>query len=337
MEIIPTKTNIDFLGKAPIAFLFSGLLLAASMYLWFSKGAEKYGIDYAGGHEIILSVGEGSSTGDIRAALKKGGISSAIVQSFEIGSNEYSIRLPAEVASDDGDESVSTEATKSGITEALKDNLGTTFEITATEYVGPTIGDELKAKAVTAIVVGLIGMLAYITYRFEFSFALGAVVALFHDVVITLGVYLIAGKVLSMATLAACLTIVGYSVNDTIIVFDRMREEFFRQRSASIHELMNYSINATLSRTLITSVLTFFSAIALLLFGGGAIADLSLCLVVGVVAGTYSTIFIASPVALAWERFRASDEERLAQIREKQEQKEKAREKDDATADGVRL
>lgn len=335
MELLPTKTNIDFLAKAPFAYVLSTLMVIGSLYMWFSSGAEKYGIDYAGGHQIILAVDGESSTGDIRKALREGGLTSAVVQSFEGGSNEYAIRLPAEAKTAEDESKVDTATTKNKVNQILAENLGDKVEIIASEYVGPTIGDEMKAQAMTAIVFGLIGMLGYIAYRFEVSFALGAVVALVHDVIVTMGFYLLCGKTLSVATLAAALTVVGYSVNDTLVIFDRVREEFFKQRSSSLYELVNYSLNATLSRTIITSLTTFFSALALFVFGGGAIADLSLFLVVGVVAGSYSTMFLAAPVALAWERFRASDEERLAKHREKQEKKESGDK--DASADGVRL
>ncbi|MCB0335368.1 MAG: protein translocase subunit SecF, partial [Bdellovibrionales bacterium] len=217
-------------------------------------------------------------------------------QAFEEDKNDYAIRIAG-----------SAEDSKSvveAIGKALEKGFPSGYEVMKTDFVGPTIGAELKKKAITALVVGLLGILGYITYRFEFAFALGAVIALFHDVIVCIGVYLLCGLTLNMATLAAALTIVGYSVNDTIIIFDRMREEMYKRKNFVLRDLMNYSINATLSRTIITSLLTLFSALALLIFGGGAIRDLSLFLVVGVITGTYSTIFIASPIALMWEEMR---------------------------------
>ncbi|MCL4160665.1 UNVERIFIED_CONTAM: hypothetical protein GTU68_005708, partial [Idotea baltica] len=208
---------------------------------------------------------------------------------------EFSIKLP-------GSEIGSGEV-KSEISSVLNKNFKSVI-IQKTDFVGPTIGAELKKKALIAILVGLVGILAYITIRFEFAYALGAVVALFHDVIVCMGIYLLTDRTLSMATLAAALTIVGYSVNDTIILFDRVRENLFSaSKDESLLDIFNSSINSTLSRTIITSLLTLFSALALLIYGGGAIADLSLFLVIGVIAGTYSTIFIAAPVALAWENF----------------------------------
>lgn len=293
MEILSEKIKFDFLGKAKFAFVFSALIIGASLYIWFQQGDAKYGVDYKGGHEIVAFVGKDVKSSQIRKALELNGIKAAVVQEFESGSGEFSVRLPGEfTAAKEFNEKVTT-AVKSISSEA---------KLLSTNFIGPTIGAELRRNALIALVVGLIGILGYITYRFEFAFALGAVVALFHDVILCLGVYLLCGKSLNMGTLAAALTIVGYSVNDTIIVFDRIREEMIQRKDFVFEELVNFSINATLSRTVITSLLTLFSAIALLVFGGGAIQELALFLVVGVIAGTYSTIFIASPIALAWEK-----------------------------------
>lgn len=299
MEIISAKTKFDFLGKGKYAMLLSAIVIAFSVYLWVNTGEAKYGVDYKGGHEIIVQFSKKVATADVRNAVKKNGIESAIVQEFEAGSSEFSVRLPGEF---EGAKEI-----RDKISTAFR-SLDNSAKILATNFIGPTIGKELRRNALIAIIVSLIGMLAYITYRFEFAFALGAVVALFHDVIVCLGIYLFTGRTLSMITLAAALTIVGYSVNDTIIVFDRIREEMIKRKEFVLKEVVNFSINATLSRTIITSLLTFFSALALLIFGGGAISDLALFLVVGIITGTYSTIFIASPVALAWERFATKDD-----------------------------
>ena len=293
MELIPPNLKVDFLGKRYIAFAISFVVICFSFYQWFSLGEKKFGIDYLGGHELVVKFQDGASTDDLRGILKKAELT-AVVQAFESNVGEYSIRLssdkkPGEVKKD--------------VSEALSEEHAGKFEIIKTDFVGPTIGEELKRKALMAIVIGLVGMLLYISFRFELAFAVGAVAALFHDVVVTMGVYLACDMTISVATLAAALTIVGYSVNDTIIVFDRVREEILKARDYELEDLINYSISATLSRTVITSLLTLFSAVALLVFGGGGIAELALFLTVGVITGTYSTIFIASPVALAWERF----------------------------------
>lgn len=296
MEIIPSNTSVDFLSKRYFAFILSALLIGFAVYEWVSLGENKYGIDYLGGHEIVVKVTEETNAEMLRGQLQKDGIA-AIVQAFEAASGEFSIRIAGEEA---------PKIVKENVSASVANLHGEKFSIVKSEFVGPTIGKELQRNALIAIIVSLFGMLAYITYRFEMAFAVGAVAALFHDVVVTLGIYLICGKTIGVATLAAALTIVGYSVNDTIIVFDRVREELLKRHKQSLKEVINYSINQTLSRTVITSLLTLFSAVALWLYGGGGIADLSLFLVVGIICGTYSTIFIASPVALAFEHFRSS-------------------------------
>ena len=174
------------------------------------------------------------------------------------------------------------------------------FEILKIDYVGPTAGEELRTQALIAIIISVIGILIYISVRFEFAFALGAIVALFHDIVIGLGIYLLLGDTISVTTLAAALTLLGYSVNDTIVIFDRIREKLITAKSYVLENVINEALTEMLSRTIITSILTLFSAVALLIFGGGEIRDLSLFLVVGIVIGCYSTVFIASPVALWW-------------------------------------
>ncbi|MCB0353255.1 MAG: protein translocase subunit SecF [Bdellovibrionales bacterium] len=291
-----TKT-FDFLGKRYWAYLLSGLLIAFTIYEWTTSGDAKFGIDYLGGHELIVKVQDQKANSEaVRNQLSKDKID-AIVQAFEAGSDEFSIRITSQEKSG---------VVREKVLQSLEKAFAGEVEILKADFVGPTIGEELKKDAVIALLVSLLGMLAYITWRFEMAFAVGAVIALFHDVIVTMGIYLLCGNTISVATLAAALTIVGYSVNDTIIIFDRVREEILSRKDFDLDDLINYSITQTLSRTIITSVLTLLSALALLVYGGGAIADLSLFLCVGIVTGTYSTIFIASPVAIAWENFRHS-------------------------------
>lgn len=288
--------SIDFLGVWKIAVFASVLLIGFSLYVFFSKGEEKYGVDFTGGYEFLVQVNGAEVTSDaIRTVLSEKGVENAIVQAFERGSPQYLVRL--EGGSSD------VEPLKVKITDALKAKYQDT-QILRVDYVGPAVGAELKSKALIALSIALLGMLAFISFRFEFAFALGAVVALFHDVIFCIGVYLLTGHTYSMGTLAAALTIVGYSVNDTIVIFDRIREEIHKSQKFNLIEVMNRCINMMLSRTLITHLLTFFAALTLYLFGGGAIADLSLFLLAGILAGSYSTIYIACPVVIAWHRFR---------------------------------
>jgi preprotein translocase subunit SecF len=286
--------QFDFMGKAPIAIVFSLLLAAFSIYQWVSLGDEKYGIDFKGGSELIVRFSAPIEADAVKAALSS--VNEVSVQAFEDQDSEYSIRIP-----------VAAGAEKAGV-ESIRQGLNAKFaggyEELATNTVGPVIGSELKRKATLAFALGLLVLLVYITFRFEFAFALGAVAAVFHDVIVCIGIYLAFGNTVTMGALAAALTIIGYSVNDTIVVFDRMREEMGRRKDFDVIKLMNECINLTLSRTIITSLLTFFSAMSLFLLGGGAIKDLSFFLVVGLISGTYSTIYIASPVAYWWDKFR---------------------------------
>lgn len=296
MDIIPAGTNIDFLGKSKYAFFFSFLLTLGAIYAWYITGPNKYGIDFTGGNEFVIKVTDDVNSDTIRQALNDAHFENVIVQSFEAGSHEYSVRL--------GNQGVDAKTTKDLVDSALKAKLQDKYSIEKSDFVGGLVGDELKMNALIALSLGLLAILIYVTVRFEFSFALGAVVALFHDVTVCVGVYLLVGHTLTMAAVAAALTIIGYSVNDTIVIFDRVREEVKRRKNPNLREILNESVNVMLGRTIVTTGLTFFSAVVLLVVGGGAISDLSLFLVVGIFIGCYSTIYIASPVALAWERFR---------------------------------
>jgi preprotein translocase subunit SecF len=198
-------------------------------------------------------------------------------------------------------------AIRAKIDSALKGAFGDAAQIQKTDFVGPTVGHELQRSALIAVALGLIGMLIYIAIRFEFAVGLGSIVALFHDVIIATGIYIASGHLIGMATLAGALTIVGYSVNDTVVVFDRVREERAKKKSHDIAAVVNEALNFTLSRTVITHVLTLISALALYVIGTGDIKDLSLYLVAGIVLGSYSTIFIVAPIVVAWEKFKGRE------------------------------
>lgn len=298
LHLFPRGTSIDFLGKRHVFFLISLALVVLGCVRWGMLGQEKYGTDFRGGSEFVVELKGDKDAEALRAALQTAKVDSATVQAFELASRQFSIRVPG----------VDEAGTKDQVEAALKSGLGEEFVIVRTDFVGPTIGSELRTKAAIAVALGLLAMLAYVTVRFELAFAVGAVVAVLHDVVVSLGLYLWAGFPLTMASIAGALTIVGYSINDTIVVFDRMREDILKGEEPSLTKIMNNGINATLSRTILTSLLTFFSCLALYLFGGGAISDLSFYLCVGVVVGSYSTIYIASPVVLAWHKFRGGSE-----------------------------
>ena len=292
IKIIPDHVNFDFIGKAKYAIPFSILLIALSFYVWFEKGNDKYGVDYMGGTEIVVKLAETGNSQTIRDALNTAGMTSATVQAFENGSHDFSIRLGG-----------SEKDVKKHVETALRAQFSDKFSIEKTDIVGPTIGKELRSKAILAVIFGLLGIMVYVGFRFEFAFALGAVGALLHDVIVCTGIYLLCGREINASTLAAALTIIGYSVNDTIVVFDRVREEILKSKKFDLPEVVNHCINATLSRTIITHLLTFFSAVALLVYGGGAIFDLSLFMTLGIISGTYSTMYIASPIVIYWDKW----------------------------------
>ncbi|MDZ4784866.1 MAG: protein translocase subunit SecF [bacterium] len=297
MKLFPENTNFDFIGKSKYAIALSIAISIMTVYLWVSKGDSKYGIDYKGGTEIVIKLSENTESQIVREALEAGGVKDATVQSFEAGSQEYSIKV-----------SGSEDTTKNSILAALKAKFADKVSIERTDVVGPTIGEELRAKALIAIIFGLIGIMIYVSVRFEFAFAVGALGSLIHDVFVCTGIYLLAGREINASTLAATLAIVGYSVNDTIVIFDRVREEILKTKKFEIVPLINKCINITFSRTMITGLLTLFSALALLIYGGGSISDLSFYMVVGIITGGYSTIFIASPIVIAFDRWSRSRE-----------------------------
>jgi preprotein translocase SecF subunit len=289
MELISHSIRIDFMGKKPFFLLLSIVAFALAVFTWVKKGDARWGIDFSGGYEFL-----------VQFPVEQAGIEDARVQSFQGSANEFGVRMGG---------SENSREIRDKVEGALKSAFGDGFSVVKIDYVGPTVGAELQSKALIAVVISVVFILIYIAIRFEFAVGIGSIVALVHDVVISTGIYLALGHTISMAALAAILTIVGYSVNDTVIVFDRVREERNKRRDVTLTTLVNESLNMTLSRTIITHILTFFSALALYLFGGGEIADLSLYLVVGIVCGAYSTIFIVAPVVIWWEQFRGRDVE----------------------------
>jgi preprotein translocase SecF subunit len=295
-ELIKTNVAIDFMSKRKICALLSLIAVAFSLYTFISRGSAKYGTDFSGGHEFLVSFSGGQDSEAIRKGLESQGLADVRVQKFQGAANEYSVRLS---------ESGEVAAVRSKVEAALKGAFADSARIDKTDYVGPTVGAELRRSALVAVVLGILGILAYIALRFEFAVGLGTIVALFHDVVIATGAYLLSGHVISMATLAGALTIVGYSVNDTVVIFDRVREERKKRRSYKMADVVNEALNFTLSRTVITHGLTLFSALALYLIGSGEIKDLSLYLVAGIILGAYSTMFVVCPIVVWWEERKA--------------------------------
>ena len=295
MQIIKSATKIDFMGKRKGALVISGLLIIAGIVSLIVHGGPNYGIDFAGGTLVQVRFSQPVSLDEIRASMKDAALGGTIQRFGAEGVGEYLIRL--QTSSSD------VEGLSAQINDALVERFGEdVFEIRRTEMVGPKVGKDLRKKGLQAIFAALIGILIYISIRFKFRFAIGAVAALAHDVLITVGVFSLANKEFSLPVLAALLTIVGYSLNDTIVVYDRIRENTGRMRRELFEKTVNISINETLSRTILTSCTTLIVVMILFLLGGGVIHDFTFALLIGIVVGTYSSIFVASPLVVLWEK-----------------------------------
>jgi preprotein translocase subunit SecF len=295
MEFIKPGTKIDFLGIRRSAFILSGLLIGASIISVMLHGGLNYGIDFAGGTLVQVQFSEPTRVETIKGNLASIGLDRSLVQRFgEKKENEYLIRVEKSVSDMEG--------LSGQIAEALQEAYGKGgVEIRRAEMVGPKVGKDLRRKGILAIIYALIGILIYITWRFEFIFAVGAIIALAHDVMITVGVFSIANKEFTLPIVAAILTIIGYSLNDTIVVYDRIRENRRKMRRDAFAKVINASINETLGRTLLTSLTTLIVVVILFIFGGGVIHDFAFALMIGILAGTYSSIFVASPIILTWQ------------------------------------
>ena len=304
MEIIRPGTKIDFMGKRRTAFLLSGCLIIAGIISLIVHGGPNYGIDFAGGTLVQVKFSQSVSLDEIRGSLKDAELAGTIQRFGGEGVGEYLIRM--QTSSSD------LEGLSANINDALAKRFGEeSFEIRRTEMVGPKVGKDLRKKGLQAIIASLIGILIYISVRFKFRFAIGAVVALAHDVMITVGILSLVDKEISLPALAALLTIVGYSLNDTIVVYDRIRENTRRMKTEAYEKVINLSVNETLSRTILTSITTLIVIGILFLLGGGVIHNFAFALLIGIVVGTYSSIFVASPVVIFLEqRFPTKGEKR---------------------------
>ncbi len=315
MEIIKPGTRINFIKFRSIALGVSILIIAVSVISFFKPGP-KMGIDFAGGEEVEVKFDKAIEIARLRSAIEALPVGDVKVQSVgDTEENIYLLRMEElKVGIDEADkesaEDDSAEDASGKTVAAVKDKLSSTFgegsyKVLKTDYVGPRVGQELRNKGVMAIVAAMGLILVYITLRFEFRYALGAVIAIIHDVLITTGAFIVTGREFNLAIIAALLTIVGYSLNDTIVTFDRIRENVRRLRRVKYREMINISINEVLSRTLLTSITTFVTVMFLFVIGSGIIKDFAFALLVGVVVGTYSSIFVASSFIIWWEELRA--------------------------------
>lgn len=293
MEIIKPDVNIPFVKTMKAAGILSAILVLAGLAAIALRGGLIYGIDFAGGTVVEIKFSEAVDIGRVREALKESDLGGSEIKHF---GEEDTVLISTELSTGD----------LKGIEARVRASLDPTFgadgyDVQRLEMVGPKVGADLRKKGLQAVIASCVLILVYITWRFEFKFALGGLLALVHDIIISLGLFTLLGRTFTLPVLAAVLTIAGYSINDSIVVFDRIRENIRRGTRKNLPDIINLSINQTLSRTILTSLTVIIVIMALFLYGGEIIKDFSLILLIGVTVGTYSSIFIASPTVLLWQ------------------------------------
>ncbi len=297
MELLKTKTNIDFMGQRTPAVLFSAVLIVISITSMIVRGFN-FGLDFTGGTLIEVAFPENVELSQVRSALAEAGYPDAVVQTFgEL--RDVVVRLAA------SDETSSAQLSNR-VLDVLAAASGQEVEMRRVEFVGPQVGDELAEKGGLAMIYALIGILIYIIVRFQWKFSIGAVLALIHDVIITIGFFSVFQIEFDLTVLAAVLAVIGYSLNDTIVVYDRIRENFRAMRKVDARTVFNASINQTLSRTVMTGVTTLLVLGALFFLGGEIIHSFALALIIGIIIGTYSSIYVAA-IALLQMRVTKAD------------------------------
>ena len=296
MELIKPDSNINFIGNIKRALIFSLILISIGLGSLIIKGGPRYGIDFEGGTLVQIQFFTKVDISELRVALSNLAIEGLSVQEFgEKEANEYLITMKKTTGE--------LEGLSDKIKEALEKRFGSeSLDVRRVEMVGPKVGKDLRRKGMSAVIFSLLGMLIYIWWRFELRFGVGAIICLMHDVIITLGALSITDKPIDLPIIAALLTVVGYSVNDTIIISDRIRENLKKMIRERLREIVNKSVNQTLSRTCITAGTTLVVVTALFFLGGEVIHDFAFTLIVGICIGTYSSIFISSPLLIVWER-----------------------------------
>jgi preprotein translocase subunit SecF len=295
VELIPPNTHIDFLGNRRYAYVFTTVVLVICLLGIPIKGGLKLGIDFMGGAMVQVRFNKPTDTEHVRQALKALG-ENISVQKFSRGGEDFLIRM--EVSEE------TSEKIGPRVKELLEGALGQgSTEIRSVDMVGPKVGKDLRESAVWATVIALIFLLIYMAFRFTFTMGLGAIVCLVHDLIVVYGLFVWTGKEFDLTILAAMLTIIGYDVNDTIVVCDRIRENLKVMKKQPLIEVMNDAINQTLSRTILTSGFTLLVVVALLAFGTHVLQDFAWALLIGIIFGTYSSIFVASPLVLELDRW----------------------------------
>jgi preprotein translocase subunit SecF len=295
MELLG-KTNIDFIGMRKLSFVISGIIALIGIIgiVQISRGAANMGIDFSGGTSMQLKFAQPVTTLTAREALAKEGLKEVDLQEIKDG-NKLLIKMRKST--------IGTGKVADTVQEALKKEFPTNpFTVESSTEIGPTIGEKLKSDTLMAVALSMLGIILYIAWRFDFKFGVGAVVATMHDVLAIIAVFYVMNKEVNLLLVTAVLTIAGYSLTDTVVVFDRIRENLHKSLKDPIHLVFNRSINEVLSRTIVTSFTVFMAACSLFLFGGEVIHDFAFALLVGVLVGTYSSIFVASPIVALWEK-----------------------------------
>lgn len=292
MELLG-KTNIDFIGKRNIAFVISSIIAIIGIIgiIQIGRGAANMGIDFSGGTAMQLKFSKPFSIADARTALHKHGIAKADLQEIKNG-NMLLVKMAGAAV---GKQS---ELVQTSFKTEFADN---PFTVESSTEIGPSIGDKLRKDTMIAVALSLLGIILYIAWRFDFKFGIGATIATMHDVLAMVAVFYILNKEINLLFITAVLTIAGYSLTDTVVIFDRIRENLHKNLKGAMHNIFNGSINEVLSRTIVTSLTTFLAAAALFLFGGEVIHDFSLALLIGIGVATYSSVFVASPIVVLLE------------------------------------
>jgi preprotein translocase subunit SecF len=286
------KTNIDFMGWKNISFAFSSILIILGIValVQIGRGKANLGIDFVGGTTVQLSFKEPVAVDKARLALEKSGFQGSTIQQVGEGGNKILIRLRE------------SEGTSDKVQNMFRQEFPSNpFEVESIQEIGPVIGQALQRQALWAITVSIAAIIVYIAFRFQFKFGVAAAIATVHDVLAVLGIFYILHKEINLLIITALLTLAGYSLTDTVVVFDRIRENLKRNKKDALPELVNKSINEVLSRTIITSLTVVIVLIPLVLFGGEVLHDFSIALLMGVIVGTYSSVFVASPILVVWQ------------------------------------
>ncbi|MFI5303211.1 MAG: protein translocase subunit SecF [Nitrospiria bacterium] len=289
------KTNFDFIGKRYLAFSFSGLFVVLGLLSAISIGTGKanLGIDFAGGTAVQLKFDRPVKIEDARQILERNDLKDAELQEFSNG-NKLLIRIKNQSA-------IQEKISEKIVSVFSKEYPDNRFVVDSTEQIGPTIGQKLQRDATLAVGISILGIIIYIALRFEFRFGVAAAVATFHDVLAVLGIFFILHREINLLVVTALLTVAGYSLTDTVVVFDRIRENLKKRSREGLDQVINSGINQVLSRTIVVSLTVFLVLLALFFFGGEVIHDFSFALLLGVVIGTYSSIFVASPILVIWK------------------------------------